>query len=96
MVASSSWILQTDGDIQKAFTPTGWRVRRHSTNSCPMGKRYRSRKNLEKIETRAAPSLTKIATERSVGTMNDKQRRTVADFIAGAKAFALEAFYKGA
>jgi hypothetical protein len=49
---------------------------------------------LEKIETQAAPILKRIAAKRQLTTVDAKDRRRVAEFIA-AQSFRTKAFYEG-
>jgi hypothetical protein len=49
---------------------------------------------LEKIETRAAPILKRIAASHSITGLKDKEKSSVANFTA-AQSFRTEAFYKG-
>lgn len=49
---------------------------------------------LEKIETKAAPILKRIATARTIAGLGSKERKKVADFLV-AQSFRTEAFYKG-
>jgi Protein of unknown function (DUF4238) len=59
------------------------------------GKPVSFERELEKIETRAAPILKRIASSHSIVGLKDKQRSLVAKFMA-AQSFRTEAFFKDA
>jgi hypothetical protein len=58
------------------------------------GKQITFEDRLEKIETAAAPPLTKIVASKSLADLSERDKGKLADFIA-AQSFRTEAFYRG-